>query len=151
MIRSNDLFKERTCYWSKEQICTGDGYCDICEHQPADDDKPNGKKDPVHINWQNDYGMMMPYCPTCGEMTYGTDRCKFCGQKFIQEEGPKNRSEIIGATEKEDGTIVCEKCGCDRMQLVMHADGRDFFDYTYRCAKCGKPITVRTYLSEPRF
>lgn len=149
MISFDDFLREQPCYWNKDQKCTGGSYCDSCEHQPADDDKPNGKKEPVQIRWQNDYGMMMPYCPTCGEMAYGTERCKFCGQPFIQEKEPENKQEIIGGTMNEDGIVVCDNCGCyDSMKLVSHSDGRGFFDYTYRCGGCGKAITVRTILNE---
>lgn len=150
MINFDEFCKEQTCHWNEDQKCTNGNYCDSCEHQPADDDKPNGKKKPVRINWQNDYGMMMPYCPSCGEMAYGTDRCKFCGQKFIQEEKrPENRREIIGGTMDEDGIVVCDNCGnLDSMELVSHTDGRDFYDYTYRCGACGQEITVRTFLND---
>lgn len=148
MISFDDFCREQPCYWNKDQKCTGGSYCDACEHQPPDDEKPNGKKEPVKIRWQNDYGMIMPYCPTCGEMAYGTERCKFCGQPFIHEEAPKNKQEIIGGTMGDDGIIVCKKCGNDSMKLVAHADGRGFFDYTYLCMKCENPITVRTYLNE---
>ena len=148
MISFDEFLKEQPCYWNKDQKCTGGSYCDACEHQPPDDEKPNGKKDPVKINWRNDYGLMMPYCPVCGEMAYGTERCKFCGQPFIQEEEPKNRMEIIGGTMDEHGLVDCGACGSEKVELVSHADGRGFFDYTYRCIDCGNRITVRTYLND---
>ena len=144
----DDRFRFRTpCTWNEELECTGGFYCDLCEHQPQDDDKLNGKKEPVKIIWQNDYGMIMPYCPTCGEMAYSTERCKFCGQKFIQEEKkPENKKEITGGTLDEDGYITCEVCGSHDMALISHADGADFFDYTYECIGCGARINVRTLL-----
>lgn len=146
MISFDDFCREQPCYWNEDQKCTNGSYCDSCEHQPADDDKPNGKKDPVKIDWRKEYGMTVPYCPSCGEMAYETERCKFCGQKFIQEEGPKEKTEIFGATANEDGILVCEKCGnYDSMQMVSHIDGVDFFDFTYRCGGCGNAITVRTF------
>lgn len=122
--------------------------CGCCEYQPADDDKPNGKKDPVELVYHNDYGMMTPYCPSCGEMAYSYDRCVFCGQKFIDKKPPKNKVEIIGATPFGDG-YKCDKCGekDPLLTLVYHADGQGFFDYTYRC-ECGNEITVRTLLNE---
>lgn len=141
MISFND-FKTK-CHWDKSRTCDRGLLCGGCEHQPADDDKINGKKDPVELIYHNDYGMMMPYCPSCGEMAYSTERCVFCGQKFIEKQPIKNKTEIIGATKTDDG-YKCDKCGVvdPKLTLVFHADGQGFFDYTYRC-ECGNEITVR--------
>lgn len=35
---------EFTCHWHPEMKCLKELYCAGCEHQPADDDKPNGKE-----------------------------------------------------------------------------------------------------------
>ena len=89
------------CNWNKELECKNNHYCGLCKHQPADDDKPNGKRPPVKVEWHNDYGMIMPYCPSCGEMSYSEERCVFCGQKFIKDEdAPKNKREYYGIDEK---------------------------------------------------
>lgn len=142
MIRFNSTIK---CHWDKQRICENGLFCGMCEYQPADDDKPNGKNDPVEVRYENDYGMMMPYCPSCGEMAYSTERCVFCGQKFTDVKAPKNKTKIIGATLDKDGDYVCDKCGkAEELELISHTDGRDFFDYTYRCT-CGNHITVRTF------
>lgn len=60
-------------------------YCNGCDMQPADDEKPNGRKSPIKIAWEKDYdGGTYPVCPACREMPYSTERCIFCGQRFIQ-------------------------------------------------------------------
>lgn len=148
MINVEDWNKERTCHWDDELVCTNNMMCGACKHQPADEDKPNGKKNPVNVDWQIDYGMKMPYCPSCGEMAYSSDRCVFCGQKFIEEEEPQNKKEIIGATVDKDGNTTCDKCGGDKFSLVSHSDGADHFSYDYKCAKCGNRVKVKTYLGQ---
>lgn len=151
MISFDEFIREQPCYWNNDQKCTGGNYCDSCEHQPADEDKENGKKEPVHITWQNDYGMIMPYCPICGEMAYSTDRCKFCGQRFIQEEHPENKRTITGGSLEDDGSLTCDKCGCRDLELFAHADGADCYIYTYRCVRCGSHINVETQLEGSRW
>lgn len=143
---------ELVCHWDENRKCERGYLCGGCESQPADDDKPNGRKEPVPIRWQDDYGMMMPYCPSCGEMAYSTERCTFCGQKLINEGEPETKREIIGGKADEDGIITCDDCGnYDSMEVVSHTDGRDFYDWTYKCGRCGKLITVRTYLHGERW
>lgn len=73
------------CHWDESRICTGDLYCNGCEYQPADADKPNGKAAPVHIRWVKSYGGTEPECPVCGEMPYSLERCLFCGQRFLSD------------------------------------------------------------------
>ena len=136
-----------TCHWDKSLECTNGMFCDICEHQPEDDEKENGRKEPVRIRWQNDYGMIMPYCPSCGEMAYSTERCKFCGQKFIKEEKhPWTKKEVTGGVLDDDGILTCDACGSHDMELISHSRGEGFFDYTWRCRGCGARINVRTLL-----
>lgn len=124
-----------SCHWNKILVCTRGLNCDGCESQPADDDKSNGKNEPVHIGWENNFDGTFPYCPSCGEMPYSTERCVFCGQKFIQDEiiaeynkppekvtmncpmcGGKNT--LVGARAKSNGHFhgTCEKCGCVVME-----------------------------------
>lgn len=50
-------------------------YCGMCEHNPPDEEKPNGKKQPVPRSF---------FCPSCGEVAYSNECCVFCGQHFIQ-------------------------------------------------------------------
>lgn len=148
MIKRLEEYDGIRCHWDKDRKCENSLFCGMCEFQPADDDKPNGKNEPVKVRFENDYGMMVPYCPSCGEMAYSTERCVFCGQKFIETDAPKNKTKIIGATLTENGDYRCDKCGkCEGLELVSHADGAKFFDYNYRC-KCGNKITVRTFLNE---
>lgn len=88
-----DLDIRLKCHWH-DFICENNMMCEKCTHQPADDDKPNGKKEPKPINWQTDYGdCIAPYCPSCGEMPYNLQRCVFCGQRFIQDERAKEWSK----------------------------------------------------------
>jgi len=44
-----------------------------------------------------------------------------------------------------DGKMACAACKTvePKAQMVMHADGREFFSWTYQCP-CGNYITVRT-------
>ena len=53
MIDTGDL--TMYCHWGKGLVCKKEFYCDTCEHQPAADDKENGKAEPVHIRWAEDY------------------------------------------------------------------------------------------------
>lgn len=142
MIKLKDY--QKSCHWDKDRICENSFYCGMCEFQPADDDKPNGKNEPKHIKWVVEYGMTVPYCSSCGEMAYSTERCVFCGQKLLPTENPhKPEITIKGGKEDEDGTIRCEKCGSDNLKMVSHEDGRNFYGYTYRC-ECGNAVSVRT-------
>ena len=134
------------CHWDRERICKNGMFCGMCEYQPADDDKLNGRKDPVPIRWENDYGMMMPYCPSCGEMAYSTERCVFCGQKLLPTEQPqKNEREIIGGYADKEGILRCDKCKGDELAVVSHEDGSNFFGWTYKCERCGNHVSIRTY------
>lgn len=77
------------CHWNKATECDGNLFCRACNRQPPDDEKPNGKKPPVKLHWVPSFNGMTdsfqpaPECPACGEMPYSTERCIFCGQKFI--------------------------------------------------------------------
>ena len=77
MIDTGDL--TMYCHWDKGLVCKKEFYCDTCEHQPAADDKENGKAEPVHIRWAEDYWSgRYPECPSCGNMPYSLERCVFC-------------------------------------------------------------------------
>lgn len=143
---------EWRCHWDKDRICENSRFCRMCEYQPADDDKPNGRKEPVPVKWMNDYGMMVPYCPSCGDMAYSTGRCVFCGQRLLPTEKPrKNVTEITGGHADDDGNLRCDECGSDELLLVSHEDGATFYGYTYKCAKCGNRISSRTKLIGSRW
>ena len=78
---------ERPCHWDRERTCYRKYLCEGCEHQPKDEDKVNGKADPLPIKWVPGYfGGLVPECPVCGELPYRLDRCIFCGQRFTQDE-----------------------------------------------------------------
>lgn len=84
MIDTGDL--TMYCHWDKGLVCKKEFYCDTCEHQPAADDKENGKAEPVHIRWAEDYWSgRYPECPSCGNMPYSLERCVFCGQRFLPD------------------------------------------------------------------
>lgn len=56
---------------------TGDCACRAIAN-PPDEEKVNGLKPPLPYSY--------PYCPSCGEPTYSSERCVFCGQRLIREE-----------------------------------------------------------------
>ena len=124
------------CHWDKNLVCKKRFNCDGCKHQPADDDKENGKAEPVHIRWVEDYdGSKIPECPSCGEMPHSLDRCIFCGQKFLPDETTEKWSEppeevrmdclccggkgtLVGTRAKSNGHFhgQCTACGCVVME-----------------------------------
>lgn len=78
---------EWTCRWHDDVKCPDDRDCETCGHQPPDDEKENGKKPPVPIEWESSYeASVFPMCPACGEMPYSLERCVFCGQRFIKDD-----------------------------------------------------------------
>ena len=122
------------CHWHEDVVCSVGRMCDGCEHQPAPQDKQNGKAPPVPLKWESDYmgrGMGFPICPACGDMPYSTERCIFCGQPFIQDERTKAYNEppeverydclvcggkgtVVGGRSKSNDHFhgICEACGC---------------------------------------
>ena len=101
-----DLDIKLKCHWH-DFICENNMMCEECKHQPADDDKPNGKKEALPISWEADFeDSVAPYCPSCGEMPYNLQRCVFCGQKFIQDEKTKEWSKPQKAMEHYGWTIA---------------------------------------------
>ena len=123
------MVAESYCHWDKNRRCNG-FFCSACEHQPDDDDKPNGKAAPMQIRWVEGYAGIEPQCPSCGEMPYSLERCTFCGQKFlpdpITEEWKKPPEEV---------RMDCICCGGHdtmvgiRLWLNGHFHGR--------CEACG--------------
>lgn len=99
------------CHW-KDIPCEMEFDCDECKYQPAPEDKPNGKADPVPLDWEPflDYCSgettgELPICSSCGEVPYDTERCFFCGQRFIQDEKVKEWNT------PDPVEIPCFKCG----------------------------------------
>lgn len=142
-IVKKQFFSSVRCHWHKDMACDHDLLCGSCEHQLADDDKPNGRKDPVKVELRNEYGMTAPYCPSCGEMAYSMERCVFCGQMFLPEKREPKR-EINGMVE-QNGKAVCEKCRTESLHLLSHTDGTDFYINTYVCEHCGNVAAVKTW------
>lgn len=132
-----DEYLPSKCFWDEELTCMY-GECDDCDNQPAPEDKVNGKEDPVALEWEEDpmgRGMGFPRCPACGEMPYSTERCLFCGQRFIQDErtaeynAPAKEEQrdcvvcgvkgtLRGTRAKSNGHFhgVCVVCGCRIME-----------------------------------
>lgn len=119
------------CHWDKGLICKRQFQCDGCKRQPAGEDKENGKADPVHIRWSEDYdGSKVPECPSCGQMPYSVERCFFCGQKFL----PDAIAEELGAP-PEEVHMDCFNCG-GKGTLVGNRD-RGNGHFHGRCTSCG--------------
>ena len=125
-----DLDIKLKCHWH-DRICERACYCDGCEYQPADDDKPNGKKEPLLIQWENDCaGCIAPLCPSCGNMPYSYQRCVFCGQKFIQDDLAKERSKP-----PEVKHMDCFKC--NGKNTVEYTESRYNGHKRGKCSACG--------------
>lgn len=127
------------CHFDDNLECKNNRYCGTCEFQPDDDDKMNGKNQPSLIEWRTEYGITVPYCPSCGEMSYSADRCVFCGQRLIDNREEKNRKpRFSGVIERQEG-LYCPKCGSnveDTSKLVSHMDGMLEYGMSYMC-ECG--------------
>lgn len=121
---------EFKCHWDEERVCENNLYCSSCQYQPKDDDKPNGKKPPIKIGWESEYGSVFPQCPACGEMPYSTERCTFCGQRFIQDD--PILIEYNKPTPEE--TLVCPVCG--KETFVGHRAKCNGHFHGY-CGQCG--------------
>ncbi len=126
------------CYWHEDILCQNGLMCDGCEHQPAPEEKMNGKAVPVPLEWEPDItgrGMGWPICPACREMPYSTDQCLFCGQRFVEDDAVREYTDtpeelhydcfacggkgtVVGYRAKANGHFhgVCEACGCRVME-----------------------------------
>lgn len=62
----------------KEMTCNNERMCGMCINNPPNEEKKNGKKPPLPFDGC--------YCPSCGEPTYSSEACVFCGQRLIREE-----------------------------------------------------------------
>ena len=114
-----DLDIEYRCHWH-DQKCDRQHDCDGCSQQPADEDKVNGKAEPLPLRWTEDYeGHKYPECPACGEMPYDMDRCVFCGQRFLSDSRAKKWKEPAKIE-----TMTCFVCGVENaIQFVRAYNG----------------------------
>ena len=141
MIDTGDL--TMYCHWDKGLVCKKEFYCDTCEHQPAADDKENGKAEPVHIRWAEDYWSgRYPECPSCGNMPYSLERCVFCGQRFLPEpEIHKAEPTLLRAKPSRAETMFGPK---EAWAIPDRAEAEETTPKTYkgflliRCAQCGE-------------
>lgn len=53
------------------------------------------KDQDIEVNWKEEYGMMMPFCPRCDEPAYEHDHCVFCGQRYHYTPKPKGYEDTI--------------------------------------------------------
>lgn len=133
----NNLFTHTKlpCTWDESIMCEHEKLCDGCEHQPPDDEKVNDRNPPVKLIWDEQYGMVVPLCPSCREIPYSAERCVFCGQRFVQDaatdawkEPPKEermdcfmcggKNTLVGHRARVNGHFhgKCEQCGCKIME-----------------------------------
>lgn len=119
------------CNWNKDIACKCEYFCQICAHQPPDDGKSNGKKPPVKIGWKTSYGGIWPECPACGEMPHSTERCVFCGQRFIQEDDSIEEYNNPAPEERMD----CFLCGGKETLVGRRTQSNGHFHG--QCEKCG--------------
>lgn len=132
MIKFSDF--EMKCNWNKEMVCKNGKDCQNCKYQPPDDEKKNGKNPPVKIGWEQSYDGVYPQCPACGEMPYSTERCVFCGQKFIQED-ERLQDYIKPMPEERHDCLMCGGKG-----TVIGSRARSNGHFHGRCEKCGARI-----------
>lgn len=121
------------CYWNNNILCENGRMCDGCKHQPAPDDKKNGKAPPLPLEWEPDFegrGMGWPICPACGEMPYSTERCVFCGQQFIQDETVKAYN-----APPEEIRMDCFKCGGKGTVTANRTNSNGHL--RWKCEACG--------------
>ena len=132
------------CHFDDSRECRNERLCGLCEFQPDDDEKKNGKNPPAVIDWRTEYGMTVPYCPSCVEMAYSTERCVFCGQRLIDTRDKSARKPMFeGVMEREEG-IYCPECGGNlenTSKLVYHMDGATEYGMSYQC-ECGHAWSV---------
>ena len=130
---------KRMCHFDENRECKKEKYCGDCGFQPADEDKRNGKNPPAVIDWRTEYGVTVPYCPSCGEMAYSAERCFFCGQLLIDNtEAPVRKMRFVGVIERQEG-IYCPECGNNlenTSKLYAHIDSLTEYGMGYMC-ECG--------------
>lgn len=124
------------CHWDERRVCERELMCDGCKHQPPDDEKENGAAPPRPVKWTSITGDdLYPECPACGEIPYSTERCSFCGQRFVMDERLTEYSKppeevrmncfvcggegtLVGSRARSNGHFhgQCEACGCVVME-----------------------------------
>ena len=120
------------CHWDEDLKCDHEFLCEECEHQPAPEDKPNGKAEPVMIKWLVDYdGGLYPKCPACDDMPYDLERCIFCGQRFIQDDPVLQEY----AKPAEEVRLDCPCCGGKETMVGARAKSNGHFHG--HCIQCG--------------
>lgn len=121
------------CHWHPDITCKKGMHCDGCEYQPLNDEKPNGKRRPTKLRWEEQYGMIVPICPSCGETPYKVDCCIFCGQKFIQDARTREFAEP-----PEETRIDCPYChGINTMVGYLSKLNGHFHG---KCKECGSTM-----------
>ena len=85
------------------------------------------EKDPIKLPIMADGYGWAPYCPICGEMTYSTEQCHWCGQRFIQDE------EVTEYATPKTIDWKCSQCGTLGKAHISRYNGHKSF----RCEKCG--------------
>lgn len=122
------------CNWDSERECDNSLLCEDCPYQPADDDKPNGRNDPIKVKWDSSEFGTWPECPSCGEMPYSLDRCFFCGQKFDQDDPDLQDYR----KQPEEIRMDCFACGGVNTLVGHRAKCNGHFHG--HCEKCGVNI-----------
>ncbi len=125
-IRADD--KACVSYWDRAEYERSER-----EHEEAVEKRRRelwavyAEREPVKLPIVNDGYGIIPSCPTCGEMPYGTEQCHWCGQRFIQDE------EITEYAKPKLIDWKCRSCGTVGKAGVSKYNGHKSF----RCAKCG--------------
>lgn len=57
--------------------------------------KDNSKEPIKDIIWVEEYGMIVPMCPSCREPAYEENECVFCHQKYRYTPKPKGYEDTI--------------------------------------------------------
>lgn len=97
-----------------------------------------GLRKPVPLLWVDSYDGMRdiivknsePQCPHCGEMPYSYERCKFCGQRFVQDEKTEEMSQP-----PEEEVVDCLMCGGKKTMKGYRTKINNHFHG--KCEKCG--------------
>lgn len=74
-----------------------------------------------------------PYCPSCNMITFGKDRCEYCGQPFVVDK----RSEEFFAPKTVE-TRECPFCGTEgTYHYFLHSEGKAENGH---CSACGMVV-----------
>ena len=113
------------------------------------------------VEWQDEYGELVPVCPYCNEWAYDKERCVFCGKPYeywepedlpkptvVEHEGfkivqvPSNHIQIYDA---KDGRLVYHASCTKKLtedELREHADFLKKIRKggAEKCVSCGETI-----------